>query len=267
MGGDDTTQDTTDTTEDTGDTTEDTGGSEDTTEDTGGSEDTTEDTGGSEDTTEDTGGSEDTTGTDDTGGSEDTTGTDDTGTGDTTGTDDGGTDDGTGTGAPVGEYELIDYTQYEHVPHEDDPWWLPIKGYTDCETIDKPFEQGFEAESGLPKWDGTWFSITTISCDFGTVRFPLLEPIAAGTTVKATVQHGNLSFKSEGDYTIAFAFGANFEVAHTFTQPVPADESFIVKTFTVDHDYAAGDYFIWHVHNHGPNEWNLAELVANPESE
>jgi hypothetical protein len=54
------------------------------------------------------------------------------------------------------------------------------------------------------------------------------------------------------------------EAALDYTTPIPSDFVFPSDTWTAPKDYPAGTPLLWHVDNHGSNEYMLIEVNILP---
>jgi hypothetical protein len=106
--------------------------------------------------------------------------------------------------------------------------------------------------------------IQTDVCDYPTFRQPTLVPLAPGDVVTVFAIHGTLTAPEPAQGYLGLAVGGEIEWEHQV--PIPSDADVIEQQFTIDRSIPAGTEMQFHVHNHGPNTWELAAiLVEAPE--
>lgn len=111
-----------------------------------------------------------------------------------------------------------------------------------------PFAQSLEIETDL--------------CDYLTVRQPSLEPLNPGDVVTIQAFHDVLTAPEPAEGYLGLAIGGELEWA--FTVPIPSDVGVIEEEFTIDRALPAGTELQFHVHNHGPNTWELVAVMVTP---
>lgn len=99
-------------------------------------------------------------------------------------------------------------------------------------------------------------------CDWITLEQPSLRAIHAGDQVKVRARHSTLTAPTGAQPTTArmiFVIGED-EKALDYSVLIPSDYSFPSNTWTAPRDYPAGTRLLWHVDNHGSNEYMLIEV-------
>ncbi|MBW1833017.1 MAG: hypothetical protein JRJ10_15210 [Deltaproteobacteria bacterium] len=100
-------------------------------------------------------------------------------------------------------------------------------------------------------------------CNWITLEQPSLRPIRAGDQVEVRTFHDALTAPVPGEARMTFLFGD--QIAFDYAAPIPSGPSFPSETWTADKDYPAGTQLLWHVDNHGRNEYMLIEVnVCDP---
>jgi hypothetical protein len=136
-----------------------------------------------------------------------------------------------------------------------DPFWTDNPEHDLCE----PF-LAYEVEDYSPELAEILFVISTVTCNYATVQQPLLQPIAAGTTVHMAYHHTKLG-PAEGTYVVALAVGEPAKTVWTWTLPIPTNTGGFVKAqWTAGETFQKGETIYWHVSNHGPNAWAVVDI-------
>lgn len=96
-------------------------------------------------------------------------------------------------------------------------------------------------------------------CTWLTLGQPSLRPIRAGDQVEVRTFHSKLTAPvPNGEARMVFVVGD--EIALEYTVAIPAAESqFPDAVWTADKDYPEGTTLLFHVDNHGSNEYMLIE--------
>jgi len=116
--------------------------------------------------------------------------------------------------------------------------------------------------------DAGWFAdpiaqtleVQTEVCDYVTLRQPTLTAIEPGDVVTVFAFHDLLTAPEPAQGYLALAFGGQIE--WEFEVPIPGDAASIEDQFTVDRSIPAGTEVQFHVHNHGPNTWELLAVLV-----
>ncbi len=148
-------------------------------------------------------------------------------------------------GASENDDALVDHEEWEEVLSVDD-----VFGDRPA-VVDCPF--GWAPE---PFGAGDSLGVDLAVCDYLTVTQPSLRDVAAGQTVRIRVYHFPLESPVPGVRAhLAIAFDR--EVVWERFLDIPADASVIDAEFVAGREFAAGVPIDFHVHNHGPNSYNL----------
>jgi hypothetical protein len=102
-------------------------------------------------------------------------------------------------------------------------------------------------------------------CNWITLTQQSLRDIRKGDEVEVRTFHSELTAPVPGDARMTFIIGD--QRAYDYTTLIPTASSFPSQTWTADKDYPAGTPLLWHVNNHGRNEYMLIEVnVCDPQS-
>lgn len=104
--------------------------------------------------------------------------------------------------------------------------------------------------------------IQTELCNYLTVHQPSREPLNPGDIVSIQAFHDMLTAPMPSEGYLGLAIGGELE--WEFHVPIPADASVIEEEFTIDRALPAGTELQFHVHNHGPNSWELFNVMVTP---
>ena len=94
-------------------------------------------------------------------------------------------------------------------------------------------------------------------CNWLTLEQPSLRDIRAGDRVEVRTYHFALTAPVSGEARMSLAIGD--ELAFDETILIPRDGEFLSNTWTAPRDYPSGTPVLWHVNNHGTNEYLLIE--------
>jgi hypothetical protein len=95
-------------------------------------------------------------------------------------------------------------------------------------------------------------------CNWITLEQPSLRDIRAGDRVEIRMRHNQLTAPVPGEARMMFAIGG--ELALDYDVPIPWSESVFPKaTWTAPRDFPEGTQLLFHVDNHGQNEYMLIE--------
>lgn len=95
-------------------------------------------------------------------------------------------------------------------------------------------------------------------CNWLTLEQPSLRSIRAGDQVEVRARHSALTAPNPGPARMTFVIGD--EIALEYSTPIPSNFGFPSNTWTATKDYPAGTQLLWHVDNHGSNEYMLIEV-------
>lgn len=111
-----------------------------------------------------------------------------------------------------------------------------------------PFTQAFEVETEL--------------CNYLTVAQPALEALAPGDVVSIQAFHYELSAPAPAEGYLGLAIDG--EIAWELAVPIPAPPGPLRGELTIDRALPAGAALQFHVHNHGPNSYELISVMVTP---
>jgi hypothetical protein len=95
-------------------------------------------------------------------------------------------------------------------------------------------------------------------CNWLTLEQPSLRAIRAGDRVEVRTYHFPLNAPAPGEARMSFVIGE--ELAFDEAVLIPSQSQFLSSTWTATRDYPAGTPLLWHVDNHGTNEYLLIEV-------
>jgi hypothetical protein len=95
-------------------------------------------------------------------------------------------------------------------------------------------------------------------CNWITLGQPSLRAIRAGDQVEVRARHAELTAPVSGEARMTFVIGD--QIALDYTVLIPSPFFFPSATWTADKGYPAGTQLLWHVDNHGSNEYMLIEV-------
>lgn len=95
-------------------------------------------------------------------------------------------------------------------------------------------------------------------CNWLTLETPSLRAIQAGDQVEVRARHSALTAPVPGEARIGFVVGD--EQVLDYTVAIPSDFQFPSVTWTATKEYPEGTRLLFHVENHGSNEYNLIEV-------
>ncbi|MGB8221651.1 MAG: hypothetical protein WCF10_03645 [Polyangiales bacterium] len=98
-------------------------------------------------------------------------------------------------------------------------------------------------------------------CNWITLEQPSLRAIRAGDQVEVRARHSALTAPVTTPTTEAhMSFVVGDDTVLDYSVLIPSDYSFPTATWTAPKDYPAGTQLLWHVDNHGSNEYMLIEV-------
>jgi hypothetical protein len=106
--------------------------------------------------------------------------------------------------------------------------------------------------------------IQTDLCDYLTLSQPTRVALEPGDAIHIGGFHDILISAEPAEGYVGVALAG--EIAWTLIVPIPAPAAVFEDTFTIDRAIPEGAEIQVHVHNHGPNSWELGEIRATPGS-
>lgn len=118
--------------------------------------------------------------------------------------------------------------------------------------------------SGLTGWgvEDDVLEVDTGRCNYLAVGAPARIGVAAGRTLTTEVAYFELTATEPTVAHLALLVGESTLWEQEIAVPGPADV--IPVAVELSEDVAAGTLVIWHLHNHGRNNWQLADVVLEP---
>ncbi|MGD8607886.1 MAG: hypothetical protein PVH21_11365 [Myxococcales bacterium] len=95
-------------------------------------------------------------------------------------------------------------------------------------------------------------------CNWLTLQQPSLRDVRAGDRIEVRAYHFALTEPLGEEARMSFVIGD--ELVFDETILIPRDGEFLTNTWTAPKDYPAGTPVLWHVNNHGSNEYLLVEV-------
>jgi hypothetical protein len=102
--------------------------------------------------------------------------------------------------------------------------------------------------------------VYTDVCDYPTLSQPSLEPIEPGDVVDILAFHYVLTAPEPSEGYMAIAIDG--EIVWEVTSAIPNDPVVFEPSFTADRSFPLGSEVQFHVHNHGPNTWELVSVLV-----
>ena len=106
------------------------------------------------------------------------------------------------------------------------------------------------------------FEVETAVCDYLTVRQATLVAIAAGDVIEVRGIHGDLTADTPATGYVGLSLDG--ELVWELSVDIPANASTIEESFTVEREFPEGSEAQLHVHNHGPNTWEIVAIDVTP---
>lgn len=98
----------------------------------------------------------------------------------------------------------------------------------------------------------------TALCNWVTLEQTSLRPIRAGDEIEVRAFYFPLTSPIGGEARVAFAIGDELVMERTILIPQPFD--FITESWVATKDFPVGTRLLFHVDNHGNNEYGLVEV-------
>lgn len=104
------------------------------------------------------------------------------------------------------------------------------------------------------------YAVDTTDCNYVAISQPTLDQIDAGDTVSIRVWHFSLTPFADGIEEAHAAVLLDGQVIWEEYIDIPADGQLLAAEWEADTELEAGTEAMFHLHNHGNNEWNFIEL-------
>jgi len=118
----------------------------------------------------------------------------------------------------------------------------------------RPAEIVCEPLSVIPQYG--FLDVSTDACNYVLVTQPLGADIAPGEAV--LIESGHLTlFAPEGPASGHMALSIAGELVWERIVPIPSEAEVYTDTVVVEQGASAGDPVVFHLHNHGANEWRF----------
>lgn len=141
--------------------------------------------------------------------------------------------------------------------------WVAMEDADDDPFADRPAD--IDCERGVG-WDvelldtDVTVGIDTADCNYFSVAQPALRAIPPGESVLVRLWHFELV--GDGDAHAAVAIDGDIVWERTIAIPRPSE--LIVDEFVLASGAPRDAQIVFHLHNHGLNSWNLAEISVVP---
>ena len=113
---------------------------------------------------------------------------------------------------------------------------------------------------GVPPFEG--FEVTTGDCNFMTATQATSADVDAGYRLAVVTWHLDLDATLPGPAHIAVSIDG--DILWETMVDVPSKANLYDVRVEAARDYPAGSSAVFHVHNHGTNEWNMQSLRIEP---
>lgn len=106
--------------------------------------------------------------------------------------------------------------------------------------------------------EGSILEVDTGACNYLTMSQPSALPVQACDTVQVTVSHFDLYAPEPAEAHVAVFLGGDAVMDEV--RRIPGPSGFIYLRWKAARDYDAGAPVVFHIHNHGVNEWQFVDL-------
>jgi hypothetical protein len=161
----------------------------------------------------------------------------------------GSGDASTDAGAPRLRASLVDPHAWRQLTAANDPF------------DDRPQQVACSAGSGFGFEDfggEASLFVATLPCDYLAVAQPSLVELRAGDTVTLRLWQSTLTAPQGSELHLALWMGDG--VAWEEQVAIPREAGLVRASWTASSDIPAGSRIVFHLHNHGANEYNLLEI-------
>ena len=105
------------------------------------------------------------------------------------------------------------------------------------------------------------FAIETTQCSYLTVEQPSLLSLQPGDSITVRFYHGALTAPFDSVAHLGIAIGE--KKLWSKDVPIPSGNAFIIELIEIDFALPQGTPILFHVDNHGDNEYALIKLTLN----
>ena len=144
----------------------------------------------------------------------------------------------------------------------DNNLWVYVDAASDPLAGERP------ADLDCPDWAYTeeygTFEVDTGACAYLSVSQPSLATVQQGETVHISIWHDVLISSEPGDGHAAIAIGGDVIWEATFE--IPSYPNAYSPKVVVDKAYPVGTPIVFHLHNHGSNNWRLLSVSVEQSS-
>ena len=149
---------------------------------------------------------------------------------------------GTGEGGEADLFALVDNEHWLVLDEDADPFRDERPEFVDC-----------------PPWahveENNALEIDTGACNYVSLSQPILTGINAGDTVELSLWHDALVASEPGVAHVALALGE--DVIWEIEPNIPSTPHAYRPRIQIIGSYATGTPIVFHLHNHGSNNWRL----------
>ena len=163
----------------------------------------------------------------------------------------GACDSGDHVSTTLASRPLVDHHRWTAVPEARSPFSVDPE-QTLCESDDNVRYEELGGEAT--------FAVKTVGCDYATVSQPSLSLVKAGENIAIRVWNFSLTSPHGGTASLAIHFGTHV-VWHT-ELPIPSPGGLHPLNWVAPTDIPKDTPIIFHVSNHGQNEYNFIEMTA-----
>jgi hypothetical protein len=149
---------------------------------------------------------------------------------------------------------LVDHAAWEALGASEDPFEDRFEGL--CTPGQGFFVEEFGAESSL--------SVGTLYCDYLSAAQPSLVDIAKGDEIVLRLWQYTLTAPEGAELHLGLYVGDERPWEARVT--IPRESGLITAKWRAKRDVPMGTRIVFHLHNHGDNQYNLLELSTGPAS-
>ena len=152
-----------------------------------------------------------------------------------------------GSGPRCPAVQLLDANAWKRIPSEEDPFLKMKTEHHKCLPLGTYVENGvFEIDTGL--------------CNFATIVQPLQTEIRQGERLQFTLLHEDLSAPTNATAFVVLSIDG--ERIWQQEIPIPSEASYYQPLWTAHKEIKKGAKIVFHLHNHGANNWTIHSLTA-----